>query len=389
MDASKVGSFIAMLRKEKGMTQQELADRLNVTNKAVSKWETGDGYPETTMLPVLADAIGITVDELLRGERGRQQCMPDLDLQYLKFRNRSLISMALAVFGIFVFYSIQFTPLLWTWLGFGLFLFFLLSSITLSLIASNEMKTSLSNARQDKWSKEAALRVNIERQWIKSVYFWCAVLLLVLPYALIPGQSFVNYINMLPIFLVVGGLLAHQVITHLYKDGGLDSMLGTLSASNGAARNTYMLYNLISLCFGIALCGVGVLPLIVGEPMPYFTIYRDPYFLMVWIILFLSFSVVFAIKNSGRLFFPVFVLIAFRNLFVPCILAGELASTATHLVDWSVMQTLDEIYYNKVTSWLAGQIDWPKLLYSVAYAAALYGGLTVWVYRIRRVKLNQ
>lgn len=69
MDSKKIGSFIAELRKEKGMTQQELGDMLNVTNKAVSKWETGAGYPEITMIHDLAELLGITPTELLNGER--------------------------------------------------------------------------------------------------------------------------------------------------------------------------------------------------------------------------------------------------------------------------------------------------------------------------------
>ena len=51
------------------MTQQELADKLCVTNRAVSKWETGETFPETAQLVPIADVFGVTVDELLRGER--------------------------------------------------------------------------------------------------------------------------------------------------------------------------------------------------------------------------------------------------------------------------------------------------------------------------------
>ena len=63
------GNFLYELRKERGLTQQELADRLHITNKAVSKWETGEAFPETAQLVPLATIFGVTVDELLRGER--------------------------------------------------------------------------------------------------------------------------------------------------------------------------------------------------------------------------------------------------------------------------------------------------------------------------------
>ncbi|MBQ9413915.1 MAG: helix-turn-helix transcriptional regulator [Clostridia bacterium] len=69
MDATKTGALIGALRKEQGLTQTALANQLQVSNRTVSKWENGDGYPDVTMLPLLAEALGVTVDELLRGER--------------------------------------------------------------------------------------------------------------------------------------------------------------------------------------------------------------------------------------------------------------------------------------------------------------------------------
>lgn len=63
------GDFLYELRKEQGMTQAELADKLGVTNKAVSKWETGEAMPETGLLLPLAEIFGVTVDELLNGRR--------------------------------------------------------------------------------------------------------------------------------------------------------------------------------------------------------------------------------------------------------------------------------------------------------------------------------
>ena len=69
MDAKKTGELIAALRKEKGWSQAELAERLGVTNKAVSRWETGRGYPDVELLPLVARELGITISELLEGER--------------------------------------------------------------------------------------------------------------------------------------------------------------------------------------------------------------------------------------------------------------------------------------------------------------------------------
>ena len=69
MDPKLFGATITTLRKHRGMTQAVLAKVLNVSDKAVSKWETGLGFPEITLLPKLAAALGVSVDYLLSGER--------------------------------------------------------------------------------------------------------------------------------------------------------------------------------------------------------------------------------------------------------------------------------------------------------------------------------
>ena len=69
MDAKKIGTFIATLRKENNMTQVELAQKLQVTDKAVSKWERGLGFPDINTIKPLADALGVSVLEIMRSER--------------------------------------------------------------------------------------------------------------------------------------------------------------------------------------------------------------------------------------------------------------------------------------------------------------------------------
>ena len=73
MDNIQFGAFVAQLRKEQELTQKELADRLNVTDKAVSKWETGKGFPDVKLLEPLAQALDISVIELFSGENIRNQ----------------------------------------------------------------------------------------------------------------------------------------------------------------------------------------------------------------------------------------------------------------------------------------------------------------------------
>lgn len=69
MNQEAIGKFIADCRKEKNLTQMQLAEKLNITNRAVSKWETGKSCPDVSIMLELCDILGITVNELLSGER--------------------------------------------------------------------------------------------------------------------------------------------------------------------------------------------------------------------------------------------------------------------------------------------------------------------------------
>lgn len=83
MNNIKIGQFICEKRKALGLTQQELAEKLQITNKAVSKWETGDGMPDVQLLSPLAKELGVTVDEILNGEEfPREEIVPSVTLPY-------------------------------------------------------------------------------------------------------------------------------------------------------------------------------------------------------------------------------------------------------------------------------------------------------------------
>lgn len=69
MDQIVIGRFIASERKQKGYTQRQLADILGISDKTISKWERGNGFPEVSLLLPLCDELDITVNELLSGER--------------------------------------------------------------------------------------------------------------------------------------------------------------------------------------------------------------------------------------------------------------------------------------------------------------------------------
>jgi len=69
MDQIKIGKFIADERKRKGYTQKQLSEKLEISDKTISKWERGNGFPEVSLLLPLCNELEITVNELLSGER--------------------------------------------------------------------------------------------------------------------------------------------------------------------------------------------------------------------------------------------------------------------------------------------------------------------------------
>ena len=73
MDNQKFGTFISTLRKEKGWTQRDLAEHLDVTDKAVSKWERGLGFPDIKTIEPLADALNVSILEIMRSERIQEE----------------------------------------------------------------------------------------------------------------------------------------------------------------------------------------------------------------------------------------------------------------------------------------------------------------------------
>lgn len=118
MAKNSIGQFLAALRKANGLTQQEVADRLNVSNKAVSRWERDECCPDLSLIPALAEMFAVTCDELLRGERSapgdasceekteRQKARADKQFAVLlrsrmrKYKNLTLLPVGLAICGL-------------------------------------------------------------------------------------------------------------------------------------------------------------------------------------------------------------------------------------------------------------------------------------------------
>lgn len=118
MEKKTIGGFIAALRKANGMTQKDLAERLNVSDKTISRWERDDGAPDLSAIPAIAEIFGVTCDELLRGERksptertevteetettpkAEKQRQRLLAVSLSKYKTRSFIVMGVAIAGL-------------------------------------------------------------------------------------------------------------------------------------------------------------------------------------------------------------------------------------------------------------------------------------------------
>lgn len=122
MERKTIGGFMAALRKANGLTQKDLAEKLNVSDKSVSRWERDDGAPDLSLIPVIAEIFGVTSDELLRGERKSAGEQPEdkphpktekqrqriLAAGLSKYKNRSVIAAGLAVLGLIIAMVVNF-----------------------------------------------------------------------------------------------------------------------------------------------------------------------------------------------------------------------------------------------------------------------------------------
>ncbi len=96
MNQEKIGKFILELRREKNMTQQELADKIGVTDRAISKWENGRGMPDLSLMIPLCKELDITINELISGEKiekkDYQSKLEENILKTIDYTNRRIIN---------------------------------------------------------------------------------------------------------------------------------------------------------------------------------------------------------------------------------------------------------------------------------------------------------
>lgn len=108
MDTVKTGLFLKELRKERGLTQEQLGEKVGVTNKTVSRWETGNYMPPVECLSILSDLYGVSINEIVSGKRLAAEELPDAaednlknalemsEQSYKKTERRLTVSMAVS-----------------------------------------------------------------------------------------------------------------------------------------------------------------------------------------------------------------------------------------------------------------------------------------------------
>ncbi len=230
MERKTIGAFLSALRKANGMTQQEVADKLNVSNKTVSKWERDEGYPEIMILPAIAELYSVSVDEILRGERitktsveNSKDTKSNERIKYLiekatvKFNNNSIISVVLGVVALILAYTIGDIVYNYNvmWVGYVIILILVASSIAVTLIAFNNLLSGLDNRDIiEKEHYEKTMKNCIK--YVTLVTFLSVVTIIgLLLNILFDGVSML--IVALPATAVVGGIVAYFVRKVLCK----------------------------------------------------------------------------------------------------------------------------------------------------------------------------
>ena len=231
MEKKTIGSFLSAMRKANGMTQQEVADKLNVSNKTVSKWERDEGCPEIMMLPALAELYSVTVDEILRGERlvkvseEQKSAKSEERKKYLiekakvKFTDCSIASVVLGVVALLLAYIIgDIINYNYIWIGYVIVLLLLSSSVTVSLIAFNNFVSSLKGSGDEvKEEQDEAMKKAIK--YIIAVIFLAFVTLAGLIVS-------IRYDDFMLIVLIVsvtaGAFFSLYVRSFIYKRYGIE-----------------------------------------------------------------------------------------------------------------------------------------------------------------------
>ena len=235
MPNKSIGQFIAALRKANGLTQKELAEKLNVSDKAISRWERDECAPDISLIPVIAEIFSVTCDELLCGERkpadtiksddndnylspkGEKQQLRILKSTLAELKNRSFIVIAVSILGLIgaAICNLGFDR---AYLGFFIaFSFFVVSAIC-QLIFANKAFFSVSDVEigveeVGRFKTSVVKITSCILSFIAVLTVFCLPLIILPddPYLGVWGSSWLSYGALYTVPFIIAGLLIYNL----------------------------------------------------------------------------------------------------------------------------------------------------------------------------------
>lgn len=241
MEKNTIGKFISALRRASGMTQRELADKLFVSDKTVSRWERDECAPDIALIPIIADLFGVTSDEIIRGERLERKNAPTserdiederaqyqrkksakqykslLDTRAKKAKNLSLIAIGVALLGIIcaLICNFAFTRAL---LGFMLACAFFIGAVIMQLCVTSSMCLSVDEDDEEKLEATRQFNSDCVCLSIRVIGLVAVMLGFVLPLSFVDGYlglAVNSFYLLCPAFAFVTICITHA-IKHLF-----------------------------------------------------------------------------------------------------------------------------------------------------------------------------
>ena len=386
MEKKTIGGFISALRRSAGLTQQEVADALNVSNKTVSKWERDESSPDIGLIPAIAELYGVTCDEILLGERFHAENSGNsgpskagkLEKQLkrlagsaaTKFKNMALVSFMLAAAGLIVLFSVSYAfyaPVI----GFGLCLVFLAVSMILTATQFNTAGQLLGGEDFDGAGEAilASSRITVFRHFFAVAAVNIFALCLALPFIIIRDRYFTDsvitlesYLSLLPWMIFAALLIVACLFYALrgrlflaYEDNWL-----FFPVKNGRKMSLIQ-------------CGLLAIPLLIqlclsAGRSDSFSMFPGGAFLAVLICSFIA--LVFALKGSDRAERILLAAAGFRNIFCGYLLIAVLgAGYYVHFYNVDGQLVSSDYYINTV---VAAGIVWIFLATVAGYLLVKY-----------------
>ncbi len=238
MEKKTLGSFIAVLRKANGMTQREMADRLCVSDKAISRWERDECSPDIALIPVIAEMFDISCDELLKGERfteSRQsiKSTEKVDKQIKHLLNTALsrykaaiyIAMAGVAVGEILLFAISYgfyRPVV----GFATLMIFVVCSVIVTLLSLNRLNIQTKNSELMDSIDKTYMEMFYKTKFLLTYYslfisamaiVWSLPLVIVRDKYIVDSViSFIRYLVLVPAF-AYGTLILFGITYRLCK----------------------------------------------------------------------------------------------------------------------------------------------------------------------------